>query len=120
MNKDTKLDATNPTHIFAYGGFRVSLTPSYSGSYEDLNGAYGKAWLNRRGVYIIAYIRGGGEYRPALHCVALLEHRHKAFEDLESIAEDLFKRKITSSKHLVIEGLSNGGLLVVTTMGAAI
>ncbi|MFT6408630.1 MAG: prolyl oligopeptidase [Arenicella sp.] len=116
MNQDTKLDATNPTHIFAYGGFRVSLTPSYSGSYEDLNGVYGKAWLERGGVYVIANIRGGGEYGPAWHAAALLENRHKAFEDFEAIAEDLFARKITAPKHLGIEGRSNGGLLVGATM----
>ncbi len=116
MNKDTKLDATNPTHIFAYGGFRVSVTPAYSGSYEALNGVYGKAWLERGGVYVIANIRGGGEYGPAWHAAALLENRHKAFEDFEAVAEDLFERKITSAKHLGIEGRSNGGLLVGATM----
>lgn len=116
MNQKTKLDGANPTHMFAYGGFRVSLTPSYSGSYESLNGAYGKAWLNRGGVYVIANIRGGGEYGPAWHAAALLENRHKAFEDFEAIAEDLFTRKITSPKHLGIEGRSNGGLLVGATM----
>jgi prolyl oligopeptidase len=116
MNQKTKLDGTNPTHMFAYGGFRVSLTPSYSGSYESLNGAYGKAWLNRGGVYVIANIRGGGEYGPAWHAAALLENRHKAFEDFEAIAENLFTRKITSPKHLGIEGRSNGGLLVGATM----
>jgi len=116
MNKNTPLNGKNPTHIFAYGGFRVSVTPSYSGSYEDLNGVYGKAWLERGGVYVIANIRGGAEYGPAWHSAALLENRHKAFEDFEAIAEDLFKRRITSAKHLGIEGRSNGGLLVGATM----
>lgn len=116
MNKNVQLDGKNPTHIFAYGGFRASLTPSYSGSYEDLNGVYGKAWLERGGVYVIANIRGGAEYGPAWHAAALLENRHKAFEDFEAVAEDLFKRKITSAKHLGIEGRSNGGLLVGATM----
>jgi len=116
MNKNIKMNSKNPTHIFAYGGFRASLTPSYSGSYEDLNGAYGKAWLERGGVYVIANIRGGAEYGAAWHAAALLENRHKAFEDFEAVAEDLFKRKITSPKHLGIEGRSNGGLLVGATM----
>jgi prolyl oligopeptidase len=116
MNKDTKLNGKNPTHIFAYGGFRASLTPAYSGSYEDLNGAYGKAWLERGGVYVVANIRGGAEYGPAWHAAALRENRHKAFEDFEAVAEDLFERKITSAKHLGIEGRSNGGLLVGATM----
>lgn len=116
MNKDTTFDGKNPTHIFAYGGFRVSVTPSYSGSYEDLNGAYGKAWLERGGVYVVANIRGGGEYGPAWHSAALLKNRNKAYEDFEAIAQDLFDRKITSAKHLGIEGRSNGGLLVGATM----
>jgi prolyl oligopeptidase len=116
MNKNTNLDGTNPTHIFAYGGFRASLTPSYSGSYESLNGAYGKMWLERGGVYVVANIRGGGEYGPAWHAAALRENRIKAYEDFESIAEDLFARKITSAKHLGIEGRSNGGLLVGALM----
>jgi len=116
MNKATKLDGKNPTHIFAYGGFRASLTPSYSGSYEDLNGAYGKMWLERGGVYVVANIRGGGEYGPAWHAAALRENRTKAYEDFEAIAEDLVARKITSAKHLGIEGRSNGGLLVGALM----
>ena len=116
MNKDTKLDGSNPTHIFSYGGFRVSLTPSYSGSYEALNGIYGKAWLERGGVFVLANIRGGAEYGPAWHAAALLENRNKSYEDFEAVAEDLIKRKITSAKHLGIEGRSNGGLLVGATM----
>ncbi len=58
--KTAKLDSKNPTHIFSYGGFRNALTPSYSGSYEDLSGAYGKLWLDRGGVFVLANIRGGG------------------------------------------------------------
>jgi prolyl oligopeptidase len=116
MNKNTKFDGSNPTHIFSYGGFRNSLTPSYSGSYEALSGAYGKLWLERGGVFVLANIRGGGEYGPAWHAAALLKNRHKSFEDFEAIANDLFKRKITSAKHLGIEGRSNGGLLVTATM----
>lgn len=109
-------DGTNPTHMFSYGGFRASLTPSYSGSYEPHNGAYGKAWLERGGVYVIANIRGGAEYGPAWHAAALQENRHKAFEDFEAVAEDLIAKKITSAKHLGIEGRSNGGLLVAASM----
>lgn len=116
MNKNTKFNGENPTHMFSYGGFRNSLTPSYSGSYEALSGAYGKLWLERGGVFVLANIRGGGEYGPKWHQAALLKNRHKAFEDFESIARDLFARKITSAKHLGIEGRSNGGLLVTATM----
>lgn len=116
MNKKTEFNGKNPTHIFSYGGFRNSLTPSYSGSYEALSGAYGKLWLERGGVFVLANIRGGGEYGPAWHSAALLKNRHKAFEDFEAVAKDLFARKITSSEHLGIEGRSNGGLLVTATM----
>ncbi|RLA02672.1 MAG: S9 family peptidase [Gammaproteobacteria bacterium] len=116
MNKNTKFNGKNPTHIFSYGGFRNSLTPSYSGSYEDLNGAYGKMWLERGGVFVLANIRGGGEYGPAWHAAALLENRYKSFEDFEAVAEDLANKKITSAQHLGIEGRSNGGLLVGATM----
>ncbi len=116
MNKDTKFDGSNPTHIFSYGGFRNSLTPSYSGSYEALEGAYGKLWLDRGGVFVSANIRGGGAYGPKWHKAALLENRNKSYEDFEAVAEDLIKRKITSPQHLGIEGRSNGGLLVGATM----
>lgn len=116
MNKDTVFDGSNPTHIFSYGGFRNALTPSYSGSYEALEGAYGKLWLDRGGVFVSASIRGGGEYGPKWHKAALLENRTKSFEDFEAVAEDLIKRKITSPQHLGIEGRSNGGLLVGATM----
>ncbi|BFM11170.1 prolyl oligopeptidase family serine peptidase [Simiduia litorea] len=116
MKKDIEFNGKNPTHIFSYGGFRVSLKPSYSGSYEDLNGAYGKLWLERGGVFVLANIRGGGEYGPAWHSAVLLENRHKAYEDFEAVAQDLTNKKITSAKHLGIEGRSNGGLLVAATM----
>ncbi len=116
LGKDARRDGSNPTHIFSYGGFRNALTPSYSGSYENLSGAYGKLWLDRGGVFVLANIRGGGEFGPQWHAAALKENRHLAFEDFEAIAEDLFKRKITSPEHLGIEGRSNGGLLVGATM----
>ncbi len=116
MNKNTQFNGKNPTHIFSYGGFRNSLTPSYSGSYEALSGAYGKLWLERGGVFVLANIRGGSEYGPAWHAAALLKNRHKAYEDFEAVARDLFRRNVTSAKHLGIEGRSNGGLLVTATM----
>ncbi len=116
MNRNTEYNGKNPTHIFSYGGFRNSLTPSYSGSYEALEGAYGKLWLDRGGVFVSANIRGGGEYGPAWHQAALLENRHKSFEDFEAVAEDLISRNITAAKHIGIEGRSNGGLLVGATM----
>ena len=116
LPKGAELDGNTPTHIFSYGGFRNALTPSYSGSYENLYGAYGKLWLDRGGIFVLANIRGGGEFGPAWHAAALKENRPRAFEDFEAVAEDLFKRNITSPKHLGIEGRSNGGLLVGATM----
>lgn len=116
MNKNLEYNGKNPTHIFSYGGFRNSLTPSYSGSYEALEGAYGKMWLDRGGVFVSASIRGGGEYGPKWHKAALLENKTKSYEDFEAVAEDLISRNITSPEHLGIEGRSNGGLLVGATM----
>lgn len=114
--KDLKRDGTAPAWMFSYGGFEHALTPAYSGSYEQLHGAYGKLWLERGGVFVLANIRGGGEFGPAWHQAALKENRHKVFEDFEAVARDLAGRKITSPAHLGIEGRSNGGLLVAGTM----
>ena len=114
--KDLKLDGKNPVWMFSYGGFENSLTPSYSGSYEDLHGAYGKLWLERGGVFVLANIRGGGEFGPAWHTSVLKENHVRCFEDFEAVAQDLVVRKITAPAHLGIEGRSNGGLLVAATM----
>ena len=111
-----EFDGTTPTHIFSYGGFRNALTPSYSGSYEAHYGVYGKLWLERGGAFVLANIRGGGEYGPDWHAAALLENRHKSFEDMEAVAEDLIERRVTSAERLGIEGRSNGGLLVGANM----
>ena len=99
-----KLDGSNPTLLYGYGGFEISLTPSYSGG-------MGRAWLEKGGVYVVANIRGGGEYGPRWHQAALKQNRHKAYEDMAAVARDLVKRKITSAKHLGVQGGSNGGLL---------
>jgi prolyl oligopeptidase len=114
--KDMKLDGKNPTWMFSYGGFENALKPTYSGSYEELHGAYGKLWLERGGVFVLANIRGGGEFGPAWHRSALLANHVRCFEDFEAVARDLAARKITSPAHLGIEGRSNGGLLVGATM----
>jgi prolyl oligopeptidase len=114
--KGVALDGSNPTHIFSYGGFRNALTPAYSGSYEQLSGAYGKLWLERGGVFVLANIRGGGEFGPAWHAAALREKRPRAFEDFEAVAQDLVTRGVTTAERLGIEGRSNGGLLVLATM----
>ncbi len=103
--KDIKLDGKNRTLQYGYGGFEVSLLPHYSGS-------IGRAWLQRGGVYVIANIRGGGEYGPAWHQAALKANRPKAYQDFAAVAEDLIKRGVTSPAHLGAEGGSNGGLLM--------
>ncbi|WP_425477140.1 prolyl oligopeptidase family serine peptidase [Solilutibacter silvestris] len=108
--KDMKLDGNNPTLLYGYGGFEVSMMPGYSG-------IIGKAWLNGPdgsggGVYVVANIRGGGEYGPRWHEAALKQNRHKAYEDFAAVAQDLIDRKITSPKRLGTMGGSNGGLLM--------
>jgi prolyl oligopeptidase len=106
LPKNLKLNSNNPAILYGYGGFEHSLTPSYMG-------ATGKVWLEKLGgVYVIANIRGGGEFGPAWHTAALKENRQKAYDDFIAVAEDLIARKITSPKKLAIMGGSNGGLLV--------
>jgi prolyl oligopeptidase len=102
---DMELDGDNPTLLYGYGGFEISLTPGYSGS-------VGRAWLEPGGVYVVANIRGGGEYGPRWHQAALKKYRLRAYEDFAAVAEDLVARKITSRDRLGIQGGSNGGLLV--------
>jgi prolyl oligopeptidase len=111
-----KRDGSRPVHVFSYGGFRSTLKPSYSGSYEPHHGAYGKLWLEKGGVFVLANIRGGGEFGPAWHASVLKENRHKVLEDFEAVAESLVKTGITTSAGLGIEGRSNGGLLTLATM----
>jgi prolyl oligopeptidase len=102
--KAMKFDGSTPTVMFGYGGFQISETPSYR---PEL----GKLWLERGGAYVLANIRGGGEYGPAWHEAALREHRQRAFDDFAAIAQDLIARKITSPRRLGIYGRSNGGVL---------
>jgi len=105
MRKDTEYDGANPTLLYGYGGFEVSLTPFYSG-------ITGAAWLEQGGVYVLANIRGGGEFGPRWHQGALKEKRQHAFDDFIAVAQDLGRRNITGPRHLGIMGGSNGGLLV--------
>jgi prolyl oligopeptidase len=107
--KQAKADGKNPTLLYGYGGFEVSLTPWYSGS-------IGRAWTSQGGVYVVANIRGGGEFGPAWHQAALQANRQKAFDDFAAVAEDLISSKVTSPAQLGIEGGSNGGLLVGAVM----
>lgn len=103
--KDMKLDGTNPTLLYGYGGFEISIEPSYSAT-------IGRAWLERGGVYVSANIRGGGEYGPAWHQAGLKTKRQIVYDDFISVAEDLIANKVTSPQHLGIHGRSNGGLLM--------
>ena len=103
--KGLKLDGATPTILYGYGGFEISLKPSYSAT-------IGKLWLERGGAYAVANIRGGGEFGPRWHKAALKTNRQRAYDDFIAVAEDLARRGITSPGHLGISGGSNGGLLV--------
>jgi prolyl oligopeptidase len=98
-------DASTPTLLYGYGGFEIPLVPGY-------DPASGAAWLEKGHVLVIANIRGGGEFGPAWHQAALKEKRPRAYEDFAAVAEDLIRRRVTSTPHLGIKGGSNGGLLV--------
>lgn len=99
------LDGSHPTVMHGYGGFEIPLTPAY-------DAMTGLAWLNRGGVYVVANIRGGGEFGPAWHQSALRDQRPRAYEDFVAVARDLVTRGVTSVPHLGCVGRSNGGLLV--------
>ena len=107
--KGAKADGANPTLLYGYGGFEVSQQPWYSGG-------FGSAWYGRGGVLAVANIRGGGEFGPAWHRAAIREHKQRSYDDFIAVAEDLIAAKITSPRHLGIEGGSNGGLLVGAVM----
>ncbi|MCK8523099.1 prolyl oligopeptidase family serine peptidase [Aquimarina sp. D1M17] len=103
--KNITYNGKNPTLISAYGGFESSSLPFYSGS-------YGASLLENGVVFVVANIRGGGEYGPKWHQAGLKEKRQNVYDDFHAVAEDLIARKITAPKHLGIRGGSNGGLLV--------
>ncbi|MFL5294774.1 MAG: prolyl oligopeptidase family serine peptidase [Phenylobacterium sp.] len=103
--KDLKLDGSAPTLLTAYGGFQVSSTPNYAAT-------AGKLWLEKGGVYVLADIRGGGEFGPRWHNAGLKLTRMRVYEDFFAVSQDLIARKITSPKKLGIMGGSNGGLLM--------
>ena len=103
--KDMRYDGSNPTLLNAYGGFQVPMTPLY-------RAVSGKLWLERGGVFVLANIRGGGEFGPAWHDAGLKTHRQRIYDDFYAVAQDLVTRKITSSRRLGIIGGSNGGLLM--------
>jgi prolyl oligopeptidase len=103
--RDIAYDGSTPTLMTAYGGFQVSNTPYYSG-------VTGKLWLERGGAFVLANIRGGGEFGPAWHEAGLGVKRQIIYDDFAAVAKDLVARKITSPRRLGIEGGSNGGLLM--------
>ena len=103
--KDLKFNGKNPTLLNAYGGFEISRKPFYSAT-------YGVSWLDKGGVFVLANIRGGGEYGPKWHQDGMKEKRQNIFDDLYAVSEDLIAKKITSPQHLGVMGGSNGGLLV--------
>ncbi len=100
-----KMDGNNPTLLYGYGGFEISMLPNY-------NPSVGSAWLERGGTYVLANIRGGGEFGPKWHEAARKQNRQRAYDDFIAVAEDLCARKLTSPQHLGIQGGSNGGLLM--------
>ncbi|MCB9687537.1 MAG: S9 family peptidase [Alphaproteobacteria bacterium] len=103
--KDLVRDGSHPTCVYGYGGFEISLTPSYSST-------VGLGWLQRGGVWVVANIRGGGEFGPAWHRAALRDQRPRAYEDFEAVVADLIDRGVTSAGRVGAMGGSNGGLLV--------
>jgi prolyl oligopeptidase len=107
--KGATASGDNPTLLYGYGGFEVSMAPWYARG-------YGSVWSSRGGVLVVANIRGGGEFGPAWHQAALKANRQRAFDDFIAVAQDLIARRITSPRHLGIEGGSNGGLLVGAVM----
>jgi prolyl oligopeptidase len=107
--KNAKTDGTNPTVLYGYGGFQISMAPFYSGG-------WGTTWYERGGVFVVANIRGGGEFGPAWHQSAIKQNKQKSYDDFAAVAEDLIKAGITKAQHLGIMGGSNGGLLVGAVM----
>ena len=109
VTRPKTLHGPAPTVLYGYGGFEISLTPAYSAN-------FGRLWLSHGGIYVMANIRGGGEFGPAWHEAALKTHRQRAYDDFAAVAIDLEKRGLTTPKQLGIMGGSNGGLLVSTVM----
>ena len=106
--KGAKKDGKNPTILYGYGGFNVSMTPAFASSRA--------VWIERGGIYAIPNLRGGGEYGEEWHRAGMLLDKQNVFDDYLAAAEHLIKEGWTSSPHLAIQGGSNGGLLVGAAM----
>jgi prolyl oligopeptidase len=106
--KGVKRDGRNPTLLYGYGGFDISLTPGFS--------VPNLAWMERGGVFVTANLRGGGEYGKAWHEAGTLARKQNVFDDFAAVAQYLIAQKWTSPQHLAISGRSNGGLLVGATL----
>lgn len=109
MRKDAKLDGRNPALLYGYGGFGDAELPFYSGM-------FGKGWLEPGGVFVLANLRGGGEFGPQWHRAAQKENKQRTWDDFIAVAEDLIERGVTSPRQLGILGGSQGGLLVTATL----
>jgi prolyl oligopeptidase len=107
--KGMRNDGTTPTLLYAYGGFQVSQLPSY-------NGPMGALWLEQGNAYVVANLRGGGEFGPNWHQTAQRANKQRTWDDYIAVAEDLIRRRITSPRHLGVVGGSQGGLLVGTAI----
>jgi prolyl oligopeptidase len=105
--KGMKADGSTATLLTGYGGFQVPRLPAYLGS-------TGKLWVEKGGAYVLANLRGGGEFGPQWHQTAIRENKQRTWDDFIAVGEDLIKRGFTSPKHLGIQGGSQGGLLVGT------
>ena len=107
--RDMRMDGSTPTLLYGYGGFQVSQVPDYSG-------VMGRLWLEQGNAYVVANLRGGGEFGPEWHQSAQLAHKQRTWDDHIAVAEDLIRRRITSPRRLGVIGGSQGGLLVGTAI----
>ena len=107
--RDMRMDGSTPTLLYGYGGFQVSEVPAYSGT-------MGRLWLEQGNAYVVANLRGGGEFGPDWHQSAQLAHKQRTWDDYIAVAEDLIRRRITSPRRLGVVGGSQGGLLVGTAI----